>query len=520
MSDRSQTIKRATVGIALLVLLSKGIGFFREVIIAYRFGTGIEYDIYLVAVSVPVALFSLFGYSFSNLFIPGYSYAVSGDDVKSGLSRLWSDFNLSLLAAAVTTLAIIALAPHLIHFIAPGLKSRYLPEAVFIVRFSAIIVVMAILEAFFRSVLNAEKYFYIPAAGPVLANAVLIISIVSFAGEFSTRAILYGLVFGYLAQVILVYIPFRRLKIVRFFHFRFIHKHSGKFITIAVIILIIEGASQAYAIIDRYFASSMDPGIISALGYSNLLIMLPVAIFAYALSTALFPYLTDAFALNDKQKAGSLLSRGITVSILMALPATIIFWVFSKEIVLLLFRRGAFDTQSVEYTHSLLKFLSLGLAGQFILWVMSRAYYAAKKYWVLIIHVIILFAKAAFTLWAVNAYGYIGLAISSSISYTIGAILLIAFAGRVLAGIDLGGVLLYVVKVVIASGAGYLAASLTYGWFVADFEGPGRLLIGLPAATIVTLLAILIFGYVLKIPEIRDLLEKMRRRMDNGDDKN
>jgi putative peptidoglycan lipid II flippase len=328
MSAPSQTIRQATVGIALLVLTSKGIGFLREVIIAYRFGTGIEYDVYLISVSVPIALFSLIGYAFSNLFIPRYSYAVSEPDRSRGLSVLWSDFNLSLLAAVAAMLAIIITAPHLLRLIAPGMDSRYLPEATLIIRVSSFIVILAVFEAFFRSVLNAQKHFLIPAAGPVLANVVLITSILFFSGAISTRAILYGLVFGYLAQTVLVYVPFRKTKIFEFFSFRIFHRHSGKFVTTAVIILIIEGASQVYTIIDRYFASSMPAGIVSALGYAYLLIMLPVAIFAYALSTAIFPYMTDAFAGKDHHKSSHLLTRGITVSLLMALPATMIFWVF------------------------------------------------------------------------------------------------------------------------------------------------------------------------------------------------
>jgi putative peptidoglycan lipid II flippase len=520
MTGQSQTLKQVTVGIALLVLLSKGVGFFREVIIAYRFGTGIEYDTYLIAVSVPIALFSLFGYAFSNLFIPGYSYAVSADDKKTGLSALWSDFNLSLLAAMAAMLVIIALAPNLIRYIAPGLKNRYLPEAVLIVRVSSCIVVLAVLEAFFRSVLNAEKRFFIPAAGPILANIILIISIISFAGTISTRAILYGLVLGYLAQVVLVFFPFRRSKILDYFHFGFIQKHTGKFVTIAIIILIIEGASQVYAIVDRYFASSMDPGIVSALGYAYLLIMLPVAIFAYALSTALFPYMTDAFADADKRQAASLISRGIKISLLLALPATMIFWVFSEKIVLLLFRRGAFDMQSVEYTAGLMKYLALSLTGQFILWVMSRAYYAARRYGILFVHVIVLAAKIIFTIICVNAYGYIGLAVSSSISYSIGAALLMAFTGRALARIDVKAILVYVVRVMTATAAGFLAAYLVCRPIIADWVGFGQLLMGLPLAVALSLLATGVVGYGLNISDIRNLPEVLWRRKKPIDDTN
>ena len=59
MSDKISTLKQATIGIALLVLISKGIGFLREMVIAYKFGTSIEYDVYLVSISIPVAIYTL-----------------------------------------------------------------------------------------------------------------------------------------------------------------------------------------------------------------------------------------------------------------------------------------------------------------------------------------------------------------------------------------------------------------------------------------------------------------------------
>jgi putative peptidoglycan lipid II flippase len=286
MGARRQSIEQATIGIVLLVLVSKAVGFAREMIIAYKFGTGIVYDTYLIGVSIPLALYTLAGYAFSNLFIPRYSYAASGEDRRSGLRSFWSDVNLSILVAVAVTVGIIAFAPHIIRLIAPGLDDAHVPEAVFIARVSSVIVILGVLEAFFRSVLNAEKNFLIPAAGPILANLVLITIIIGFAGRISTLAILYGVVAGYTAHALLVFVPFSRTGIFRYFHAQFVQRKTGVFVATAAIILVIEAASQVYAVVDRYFASEMVAGVVSALGYAYMLSALPTAIFAYALSTA------------------------------------------------------------------------------------------------------------------------------------------------------------------------------------------------------------------------------------------
>jgi putative peptidoglycan lipid II flippase len=513
MGASPTSIQRVTVGIAVIVLLSKGIGFVREIIIADRFGTGIEYDVYLVAISVPIALFSLFGYAFGNLFIPQYGYAVASGDKKTGLAELWNNFNLSLLISIIVTGAIIIFAPRLIHIIAPGLKSQYVAQAALIARISSIVVVLGVLEAFFRSVLNAEKRFFFPSAGPALANIVVIVSILAFAGRLSTHAILYGVVLGYAAQVLLCAIPFIRTGMVRYFDSAIIRRHSDRFLGTAAAVLTVATALQLYTIVDRYFASSLQPGIISAIGYSILLVMLAVDIIAYAFSTAIFPYLTAAFAENDSQRSGYLVSRGICVSLLSALPATMLFWVFSEKLVILLFQRGAFNAQSVEYTSQLLKYFALSLAGQFLLMYMSRVYYAARRQIILVICILLaLVAKIILAGLAVKAYGYIGLPISSALSYTIAALLLMALTGRFLAGIDWRRILLYFAKVLVATAAALVAARLTYRWLIVQQESFDRLLVLLPAAMGISLLVFGIIGYMANIPEIRQLVTIPKKR--------
>ncbi len=513
MNDRSDSIKKATVGIALLVLVSKGLGFLREAVIACKFGTGIEYDVYLIGISIPAALYALFGYSFYNLLIPDYSRAAVHHDKRSAMAKVLSEFYFALFGSLAAALLIIVAAPYLIHLIAPGLDSRHLPEAVLIVRVSSSIIILSVLESFFRSVLNSEKRFIIPAAGPILANIVVISSVILLAGRISTKAILYGLVTGYLAQVAFVFVPFRRIGFLKYIHARVFERNIGRFFVTAVIILIIEGASQVYAVVDRYFASFMEAGVVSALGYAYILLMLPISIFAYALSTAIFPFLSDAFVDNDRSRSGYLLSRGISISLLLALPVTVIFWVFADQIVMLLFRRGAFDLESVEITSNLLRYFALGLVGQFLLWIMSRAYYAAKKYHILMAQVaVMLIAKIALAAPAVNAFGYIGLAISSSISYTLGAILLLIFAGKCLTPIDARRLLMYFSKLAVSTAAGWLAAQFLKGWIVADKESFFELAVSLGIAVFASLVVFIAVSYLMNIADVRNLSGIWRRK--------
>ena len=513
MANNTDTIKGATIGIALLVLASKGVAFVREMVIAYKFGTGVEYDVYLIAASIPMALFAWFGTTFSSMFIPGYVRAGASGDRIGSLKALWTEFNLSLVLAVTAVLVLIAAAPQVIRLIAPGLDEMHLPEAAYMTRVSAVIALLAVLEAIFRSVLNAEKRFLIPAAGPILFNMVIIGSVLALSGALSARSILYGMVLGYTAQVILIFIPFRKFEIWQRFNVRFVRPRIGKFFTAAVIILIIEGTAHLYGMVDRYFASSMESGIVSTLGYAYNLMMLPIMIFAYALSTALFPYFSDAFAAGDREKLGRLISKGICISVLLALPTTLIIWIFGEKLIIILFHRGAFDMHSVNLTANLLTYFSLGLVAQFILYILNRAYYAAGKLNILLVQVaVVITAKVVLSIYLVESFGYIGLAMASVISYYLGAILLVAGAGRILTRLDGKGIFLYFVKVLAAAGIGLAAGQFLYNRFLADLYRFGPLLSVAVPVIGATLTVFFVAAYILNIPDVRQATSLGKRR--------
>jgi len=513
MTASSQSIQRATVILAILVLLSKIIGFGREMIIAYRFGTGPDYDLYLIAVSIPVALYTLFGYAFTNLFLPDYGRAVAQHDRAPGLANLWRNFNMSLAAAALLVLALILLAPTVIRLIAPGLDPARLAAAATLTRISAIIIIFGLCEAFFRSVAHSEKQFIIPALGPIFANIVMISSIVSLSGTLSTYAILYGLMAGYLVQALVVMIPFLRSGVQKFFESDIIHRGTGAFTTLALVIIIIEGSWQVLAVVDRYFASSMETGIVSALGYAYLLIMLPINIFAYALSTVIFPHFSDAFSAGDADRSGYLITRGICVSLLLSAFLTVIFWVGSDALVTLALKRGAFDRQSVLHTSELLRWFSLSLAGQFLIWALTRAYYGARRYRVLALQVIVVLAvKIVLSALLVGPLGYAGLALSSTVSYTAGALLLIISLPTLAARVDWREILGYLYKLCIVSAGAFFAARFLRD--LLEVPSPGWLRMGLNL-TLVALAVAAIFmfiGVLLKIGDIRNLTALLPRR--------
>lgn len=481
-------------------------------VIAYHFGTATEYDIYLVAVAIPIALFALIS-GLSNLFIPAYAEASAANKSGPEFTRLWSNFNLMFLLAVVLTAVVAVFAQTIIRLSAPGFTPEQVNAAAKICRIASVIILFGCLETFFRSALNCEKRFYLPAGGPIAANVVFIAFVVFFSDRFSTHAILAGLVCGYFIQMLMVYTAFRSCRISKFFTFRVSADSTNRFFYVAVVIIMVEAASQLYTIIDRYFASSMSDGVISALGYTYILFMLPVSIFAYALATAIFPYLTDTVVQKDRAATGGLLTKGISVTLLLALPVSMLFWVFAREIVVLVFQRGAFDAGSVAVTSGLVRIFALGMAGQSLIWLMYRAFYAARKYNALLANIVIaIVTKIVLAYVLFSRFAELSLAMSSSISYTVSAVFLVILSGISIAPLDWAALLRYVIKLCIITAVGAAAAVSLQSLFANKAQDTGNLLVILPSIVVVSTIMMGAVGYMLNISEIRELISALAGR--------
>jgi putative peptidoglycan lipid II flippase len=232
-----------------------------------------------------------------------------------------------------------------------------------------------------------------------------------------------------------------------------------------------------------------------------------VSILAYALSTVLFPYLSESFAQRDPTRSAYLLERGITASLLLAVLAAIICWVYSVPLVTVVFRRGEFNRQSVEYTAWLLKYSALGLAGQFLIWIMSRAFYAAGRNLLFLgLAALMMAVKIGAAAVMVSSFGFIGLAASTSLSYTVGAFLAVIVASVYITRIDGRAVLLYVIKVAAAGAAAWGTA-----WGVARLmagDGRGGFGASITVLAVGATATLLVFGaaaYLLNVPEVRAL---------------
>src|SRR5262249_16210301 len=118
------------------------------------------------------------------------------------------------------------------------------------------------------------------------------------------------------------------------------------------------------------------PGAVTALNYAWTLMMLPLGIFAMAISTAVFPTLADQTARDQIDDMRATLSSTLPAILYLTIPATIGLMVLAERIVRLLLERGEFSAESTALTVYALRFYALGLIGQAVVEIVTRAFYA------------------------------------------------------------------------------------------------------------------------------------------------
>ncbi|MBQ8610023.1 MAG: lipid II flippase MurJ, partial [Campylobacter sp.] len=176
-------------------------------------------------------------------------------------------------------------------------------------------------------------------------------------------------------------------------------------------------ANQLSDFISTFIASFLATGAISYLYYANRIFQLPLALFAIALSTAIFPKIAKAIKSNNNQMALNLFKKSFSLLFFLLLFSTIGGYILSKEIIWLLFQRGEFNTQNTIESAKVLQMYMLGLLPfglykLFSLWLYAKMQQkiAAK------IAIYSLFINTALCIILFKPLGASGLALAGSIS--------------------------------------------------------------------------------------------------------
>ena len=424
-------MRNAIFGVAGVTLLSKFLGFLREMVIAHKFGTSALYDSYLIAVMLPALGAGIFSFASVYLLVPYLSRKIQAEGRSDSILSAWPVLNSYFIISLAATAGIYFGAPYIMKIWAGDYSPVDFAQVVFFARVTSVLVLLSTIEAFCRAFLNVRGIFTYPAAGYIVFNLFSISAVLLWAESLSVGAVALGVVGGQVLQNIYLTLRLFGLNPGKDFSFKVFGPETKALLSTASIIILIEAINRSYFLIDRYYASAFGAGIISALNYSQVLVQLPDAVIGFAIGTVLFPMFSRASLTGDMTVFGRVYGKAIIAAVLIAVPIAGFVYVGAEEIIALVFQRGQFDAQSVEITAAVLRPYAPTIVALFIISTSIRASYSggwAKR--VLAFVLLSLAIKFAGTALLPNWISYPGISAATSAAFLMMAILLTILVAR------------------------------------------------------------------------------------------
>ncbi len=501
-------MRRIILMLVFLSVISICLGFFREIVLAYFYGASAVSDAYLISITIPTVIFAFVGTALATSYIPLYTSIEKEKGEKEALRFSNNLVNFLLVFCCLVAGAGFLFAQLIVKVFASGFTGETLRLAVFFTRVSIVAVFFMGLTYIFRSYLQIKNDFISPALIGFPYNVIVIASIV-----LSVRVDLVflpvGLVLAIASQFLFI-LPFALKKGYRY---KFIMDKSDpqlrKVIYLALPVILGTSVTQINTLVDRTLASGIAVGGISALNYASRLNGFIQDIFVVSLSTVMYPMIARMATAGNIEGIKKSLSEAVNSIGLIVVPITVGTMLFTAPIVQLLFGRGAFDIRAAGLTSSALFFYAIGILGTAMLEILSKTFYAMQDTKTPMTNAVIaVVVNIVLNIILSRFLGIGGLALATSISALLGALLLFMSLRRKIGPLGIMNMATTFVKVVLASAIMGMAAKGAYNFILPQAGSNFALLAAVLAGGLIYSVVI----YFMRIREVQVLVDAIKGR--------
>lgn len=519
ISENDRVTKAAGV-VGSATLLSRIFGFIRDVVIAWFFGAGLSSDAFFVAFRIPNLLRRLFAEgSLSVAFIPVFTEYITTQGKENAFEMARSAIRLLSVLLVVVSVAGILLSPLIIRVIAPGFvdSPQKLSLTIFLTRIMFPYIFFIGMVALSMGILNVLGHFAAPALAPVFLNIAIIGSIFLISPHLTdpVTGLAIGVIIGGFLQLALQ-VPFL---IKKGFYFwqkaKFYHPGLKKIGQLMLPTIFGAAVYQINILVGTLLASLLAEGSVSYLYYADRLVQFPLGIFAIATATAVLPSLSRQAAEKDLQAVRDTFTYAMKLVFFITVPSMVGLIVLREPIVALLFKRGAFDSQTTHLTAYALLYYSVGLWAFSAVRIVVSTFYALQDTKTPVrTAVISVCANIALGILLMGPMGHGGLALSTSLASMLNLGLLIWALRAKLGMLELKTITASVSKTAICSGIMGVAV-----WAIARGIIPGEggtlsgLFFGLLGSIIAGLVLYGLFSLLFKSRELEKVLAIARNGM-------
>jgi putative peptidoglycan lipid II flippase len=468
----------------------------------------------------------------SAAFVPTFTRHIAG----SGRESAWKLGSLVINGLLVVTGALVLLgivfATPIVGALAGDYAAVQLPDGtnklaltVTLARVMLPTLVLVAVAAAVMGMLNSLRHFFVPALSPAMFNVVTIVCAVAFVPaapalgiEHPILIIAVATVLGGVAQLALQWPTLGR----EGFRYRPVLDWTDPGLR-RVLVLMGPGtvglaATQLNLLVNMFLATGEGTGAVSWLDYAFRIVYLPIGLFGVSIATAVLPAVSRHVVAKDVRASRDTVADGLSLMMMMNVPATVGLMVLAVPIVRVIFERGRFAPDDTLATAAALQFYAIGLVGYSVVRIASPTFYALGRSRIpVIVSVCTVVVNAALNIMLVRVMGYVGLALGTSIAAVFNASVLLVLLRRHLGGLNGGRMAGSLARIVLASAAMGAAAVFAETWLTVWLPGDA---IGWQVARVVATIGVALAvlaaaAWALRIREFNDgtaiVLRRFRR---------
>lgn len=381
--EKTTGILKAAWMIAVVIVFSKLIGFIRDIVIANYYGATTVSDAYFYAYQIPslaIILLGGVGGPFHSATVAVFTKLIPDLKEKPSefVNKLYNTFlTASILFFTILGVIFFVFSDKIMQLIISDTNPELLTLAAQHLQIMSPVFVIGGIVGIYYGLLITYKHFMLPNLSPVVLSIVIILMVI-FARNDSTGYILaLATTIGAICQFLLQFPKIRQIG------FRFKPNlnfmNNAEFKTICELLfpaILSSTVGQVHVYVDMFFASALQEGAWTAIGYANRIFQFPVGILVTAFLVPLFPVFSRLVAQNDTDGIQKYFNKGVGVLFFCAIPIIIGILVVGYDGVSLVFERGAFDEGATFMVTEALWFLSVSILPYVFRDSITRVYYS------------------------------------------------------------------------------------------------------------------------------------------------
>jgi putative peptidoglycan lipid II flippase len=402
----------------MFTVLNRALNFVVQSIRAEQYGTSKANDYYLIALLIPTIITSSI-LSIRNVLIPYFTKYENVQQQKAISSLIF----VFLIVSAVISLICIFFSNFIVNIIMINSidGDKYLVANM--LRILSIIIVFITLSNIIQIYYIAQTKHFLYSMAAFINSLTILIGMFLFSGRYGINALIYSTIAGAIIQFIILFISllFSGLRISNFFNIEYFKLLSNGFSVTIFASLV----GNLNLVVDKFFGISLAEGSVSIIDYAFRILYLPKSFIIEPILTAIFPIMSSM--IHEKNNQENIhLSKFLNIIIWLVLPICIVIFIFSKEIVAILYMRGSFNIDDTIKTSKVLMIYVPTLLLSCINSIMLQMFFS-KGINKIILHLelIMLIGNIIGNYIFVKIFGIFGLAVATVLSTLLGTIYLI-----------------------------------------------------------------------------------------------